>query len=258
MFAEERQNSIVSLVNRNGSVRVKELSEQFEVTEDSIRKDLTLLEKKGLLRKTYGGAVKRRINVHDIDVSQRKDKNIEAKQRIAGKAMELIKDGDMIFLDISTANLELAKLLTKSSLNVTVVTNMIDVMMEFVMPTSVRLIFLGGTFDRGHAGFVGSITMGQIVNYRFDIAFVGTVGVDVFENLVDTYMVEDGLTKRTVLNVSKKSYMMLESRKFNTDGTYKYAKVDDFTGAILEAAPPEDIREKLTEYNLEWLYPGMS
>lgn len=106
MFAEERQNQIVSLLNQNGSVRVKELSEQFQVTEDCIRKDLTLLEKKGLLKKSYGGAVKIRINPHDFNVSQRKEKNIEAKQKIASKAMGLIKNGDMVFLDISTANLE--------------------------------------------------------------------------------------------------------------------------------------------------------
>lgn len=85
MFAEERQNEIVNLVNRNGSVRVKDLSEQFQVTEDSIRKDLTLLEKKGLLRKMYGGAMKARINTHDLDVSQRRDKHIDAKKKLQKK-----------------------------------------------------------------------------------------------------------------------------------------------------------------------------
>ena len=69
MFAEERQEQIVRLVEQKGSVRVKELSEQFQVTEDCIRKDLTLLEKRGLLKKSYGGAIKRRVNTHDLHVS---------------------------------------------------------------------------------------------------------------------------------------------------------------------------------------------
>lgn len=254
MFAEERQNMIAAMVNKNGSVRVKDLSEQFQVTEDSIRKDLTLLEKKGLLKKTYGGAVKKRVNVHDLDVSQRKDKNIEAKQAIALKAMELIKDDDMVFLDISTANLELAKLLSKSMLNITVVTNMIDVMLELTSATTVRLIFLGGTFSRGRDGFVGSITVNQIINYRFDLAFIGAVGIDLFDNSVATYMVEDGLTKLSVLDNSKRAYMMLETRKFNMDGTYKYAKIDDFAGSIMETEPPEELMEKLNEYDIEWIY----
>lgn len=254
MFAEERQNMIAAMVNKNGSVRVKDLSEQFRVTEDSIRKDLTLLEKKGMLKKTYGGAVKKRINVHDLDVSQRKDKNIEIKQIIAQKAMGLIKDGDMVFLDISTSNLELAKLLAKSMLDITVVTNMIDVMLELTAATTVKLIFLGGTFSRGRDGFVGSVTISQITNYRFDLAFIGIVGVDLLDNSVAAYMADDGLTKHTVLNNSRRGYMMLETRKFNMDGTYKYAKIDDFTGAIMETAPPEELMEQMNEYGIEWIY----
>ena len=74
MLARERQNKIVEMVNTEGSVLVKELSELFDVTEDSIRKDLSLLEKKGLLKKTYGGAVKNRVNTHELYVSQRKGK----------------------------------------------------------------------------------------------------------------------------------------------------------------------------------------
>ena len=124
MFAEERHEQIVALVNRNGSVRVKELSELFQITEDSIRKDLTILERKGLLKKTYGRAMRKRVNLHDLNVSQRKDRNTQAKQMIASKAMKLIKDDDMVFLDISTANLELARLIVKSTLNIIVVTNM--------------------------------------------------------------------------------------------------------------------------------------
>ena len=168
--------------------------------------------------------------------------------------MELIKDGDMIFLDISTANLEFAKLLAKSLLNITVVTNMIDIMLELTAATTVKLIFLGGTFSRGHDGFVGSVTISQVSNYRFDLAFIGIVGIDLFDNSVATYMVEDGLTKHAVLENSKRSYMMLETRKFNMDGTYKYAKIDDFTGAIMEAVPPEDLMEKAKEYGIEWIY----
>ena len=223
MFAEERHEQIVALVNRNGSVRVKELSELFQITEDSIRKDLTILERKGLLKKTYGGAMRKRVNLHDLNVSQRKDRNTQAKQMIASKAMKLIKNDDMVFLDISTANLELARLIVKSTLNIIVVTNMVDIMLEFMVPTVSRLIMLGGSFSSGRDGFTGSLTDRQLEDFRFDLAFMGAVGVDVFDNSVSTYMVEDGITKRAALNRSKAAYMMLETRKFNADGTYKYA-----------------------------------
>ncbi len=254
MFAEERQNRIVELVEKNGSVRVKNLSEQFGVTEDCIRKDLTALQKKGLLRKTYGGAVQAKINEHNLDVRQRRDVNTEEKQRIAQSAMRLLNDGDMVFLDISTANLELARLIAKSSLRITVVTNMIDILAEFQKPTIAQLVFVGGRLNPGFDGFVGAQTIDRIVNYRFDTAFMGVVGVDVLCNEVTTYEIEDGLTKKAAIDHSRHSYMMLETVKFHMQADYKYATVDDFSGIICDAPPPDELLEKLKSFGIECIY----
>ncbi|MCI9646890.1 MAG: DeoR/GlpR transcriptional regulator [Lachnospiraceae bacterium] len=253
MLAEDRQNMIVSLVNENGSVLVKELSERFEVTEDSIRKDLTLLQKKGLLKKTYGGAVRVRVNVHDRHVAQRKGKNLEEKQKIAQKALDLMEDGDVIFLDISTSNLELAKLLAQSGRSVTVVTNMIDIMLVFSVETKIKVIFLGGTFSDGRDGFVGALTNQQIKNFRFDKAFMGVVSVDLESNHVTTYMAEDATTKKQILESSNKSYMMLETRKFASEGNYIYASVDDFSGAIMEKGVGAAVQKQMKRYAIEWI-----
>ena len=116
--------------------------------------------------------MRKRVNLHDLNVSQRKDRNTQAKQMIASKAMKLIKDDDMVFLDISTANLELARLIVKSTLNIIVVTNMVDIMLEFMVPTVSRLIMLGGSFSSGRDGFTGSLTDRQLEDFRFDLAFM--------------------------------------------------------------------------------------
>lgn len=234
MLVKERQDAIVSQVNTKGSVLVKELSEQFGVSEDSIRKDLTHLEKLGKLKKTYGGAVKIRVNVHDFSASKRKGKHIEQKIAIAKKAYDLILDGEMIFLDISTSNLELAKMIVQENRNVTVVTNMIEIMLVFTVETKAKLIFLGGTMNSEKDGFVGALTNEELEKYHFDKAFLGVVGVDLENNRVSTYDVEDATTKRVALACSTNAYMMLESRKLETDGNYKYAKIDDFAGCIME------------------------
>lgn len=253
MLAKDRQDMIVSLVNENGSVLVKELSERFEVTEDSIRKDLTLLQKKGLLKKTYGGAVKLRVNVHDYYVSQRKGKNLEEKQRIARKAFELIEDGDVIFLDISTSNLELAKLLIEHERPVMVVTNMIDIMLAFTGGAKIKLIFLGGTFSDGKDGFVGALTNQEIRQFRFDKAFMGVVGVDLGADTVATYSAEDAVTKKAILECSNKSYMMLETRKFAAEGNYIYASMEDFTGAVLDKEAGTAVQKQMKMYMTEWI-----
>jgi DeoR family glycerol-3-phosphate regulon repressor len=254
MFAEERQNIILTALHKNGKVEVKELSRKFKVTEDCIRKDLSILEKQGALKRVYGGAVKSRISVHNFDVKERKEKNREIKCEIASKAITLIKNNDMIFLDISTSNIELAKLLVKSNLNVTVVTNMVDVMLELSIESSVKVIFIGGSFNRGKDGFVGSMAISAISNFKFDIAFMGAVGVDLDDNSVFTYVVDDGITKKAVINSSKKKYIIIETEKFNMDGTFKYAQVDDFDGIITENKPNDDELNILKEYKLELIY----
>lgn len=255
MLAEERHNSIISQLNQFGSVKVKELSQMFNVTEDCIRKDLTYLEKQGQLKKIYGGAIKHRTIPHDFEVLDRVDKNIEVKRVIAMNALKLIKPGDTIFLDISTTNIELAKLLVASNKPVTVVTNCIDVILAVNVPGSnVKLLVLGGTNKEISSGFVGSITNEQIRKYRFDIAFIGVVGVDLELDRVSTFLPEDGITKYTAIKASDKSYMLLETKKCNEDGVYWYSKISEFTGAIMEKKPDAYIENLMDNYSIEWIY----
>ena len=249
MLARERQNTIVEIVNREGSVRVKNLSKKFGVTEDSIRKDLAHLEKDGMLKKTYGGAVRVRTNSH---VSQRIGKNVEEKRVIAKRAYEIIQDGDVIFLDISTINIELVKLIVEADRPVTVVTNMIDAILIMLheKDTKTKLIFLGGKLNRGRDGFVGTITNRNISNYQFDKAFMGVVGIEVNRNRVYTYDTEDALTKKSVMEVSNECYMLMEREKLSKDGNYKYAGIDEFTGLIMEESVEGTIMSKLKSYNI--------
>lgn len=253
MLADDRHNAIISYLNQFGSVKVKELSKLCNVTEDCIRKDLTYLENQGQLKKIYGGAIKNRITTHNFQISDRVDKNTETKRIIARKALSLINDGDTIFLDISTTNIELASMLVKSNKHVTIVTNCIDVMIAANNPESnVKLIALGGTSVELRGGFVGAITNSQINQYHFDIAFIGVVGVNLDQNRVSTYSTEDGITKKLAMDCSLKNYIILETRKFHEDGTFWYAKVSDFTGAIMDKAPDSSIKKLTNNYKIEW------
>jgi DeoR family glycerol-3-phosphate regulon repressor len=250
MFVQERRDKIVELINQQGQVRVKDLSEQFNVTEDLIRKDLVILDRGGHLSRTYGGAVRNRTNPHEFDVAQRKDKNTEAKAAIAARAFSLVNAGDFVFLDISTANVELARLIVQSSLELTVVSNMVDVMLQFTRPTRANFVFIGGNFSSGRDGFIGSLAIEEIERFHFDIAFMGVVEVDLYRNSVETYTVEDGLTKAAILKQSRKKYMQLESKKFNNEGTVKYSQIDDFTGIITEKALPDAIMKGLSRFEI--------
>ncbi len=254
MFVEERHNLIISSLEKKGKIKVKDLSSEFNLTEDAIRKDLAVLEKKGLLKRVYGGAVKSRENVHHFDVVQRKNQDIDIKTKIAENAVKIIKENDMVFLDISTSNIEIAKLLVKSNLKVTVVTNMVEVMLQLTVPSNVHTIFIGGEFNEGKDGFTGSMAISIIKNFKFDIAFLGVVGVDVYDNSAATYVPDDVMTKKTVIESSRKNYMIMETKKFNMDGSFKYASIDSFDGIVMEKKPSENILTQLEKFNLDLIY----
>lgn len=255
MFLEERQEAILNLLSRDGKVRVKDLSEMFKVTEDCIRKDLGALEKQGKLKRTYGGAVVRRENLHMLEVSKHRNTDVEAKRRIAQAAVKLIHEKDMVFLDISTSNLAIAELLVKTDREMTVVTNMIDILVVLARNPKIRLVFAGGKINKSRDGFWGGMTLDFISRLKPDIAFVGAVGVDVKENSVSTYDIEDGINKAAIVRVSKRAYVVAEARKLSSDGNYNYTSLDTLSGLITDAKPAEDICEAAEDYGVEIILP---
>ena len=255
MFLEERQESIMSMLTRDGKVRVKELSDKFRVTEDCIRKDLGALEKQGKLKRTYGGAVVLRENLHTMEVSKRRNTDVEAKRRIAQAAVRLINDKDMVFLDISTSNLAVAELLAKEQRELTVVTNMIDILVILAQNPKIRLVFAGGKINKSRDGFWGGMTMDFISHLKPDIAFVGAVGVDVKENSVSTYDIEDGINKAAIIRVSKRAYVVAEAKKLSADGNYNYATLDTLSGLITDSLPADDVRQAAADYGVEIIMP---
>lgn len=245
----------MAMLTRDGKVRVKELSEKFKVTEDCIRKDLGALEKQGKLKRTYGGAVVLRENLHTMEVSKRRNTDVEAKRRIAQAAVRLIHDKDMVFLDISTSNLAVAELLAKDQRELTVVTNMIDILVILAQNPKIRLVFAGGKINKSRDGFWGGMTMDFISHLKPDIAFVGAVGVDVKENSVSTYDIEDGINKAAIIRVSKRAYVVAEAKKLSADGNYNYATLDTLSGLITDSLPADDIRQAASDYGVEIIMP---
>lgn len=251
MLQQERHNQILAKLHLEGQVRVKDLSREFDVTEDCIRKDLTILEKNQKLKRVHGGATQLRENVHIIYANDRKDLRVTEKKIIAKKAVELIKPGTTIFLGISTVCLEIAKLIYQKNLNVMIVTNMIDIMQLFIQDGNTQLIFIGGSFNRGMDGFNGTLSIEQIKKFKFDLSFMGVVGIDIHEGKVTTYDVNDGLTKKEVIHSSKQVYIVAESVKLGLDGNYIFADMQDFTGYVCEKELNVKTRQKIEEYGIE-------
>ena len=131
MFVSERLEKILNLINEQGKVEVNKLSKYFKVSKDLIRKDLSKLEEQGLLERTYGGAIKKRQLSKTITIASRISENIEDKEIIAKKALKELEENQIIFLDISSINYIFAQEIIKNNLEITIITNMIDIMHLF-------------------------------------------------------------------------------------------------------------------------------
>lgn len=254
MFAEERHSEILNILNNEGKIVVKDLSNRFSVTEDCIRKDLKILESKTLLRRTYGGAIPYREAAHKESINHRKKLNLDLKSVIAKKAFDIIKDGETIFLDISTTNILLAKMLCKTKKKLTVITNMLDVMSALNSEeNNITVISPGGVLNKNFNGFTGSTTIEALSNYKFSRSFIGSCGVNLNDKSVTTFDADDGNTKKAIIRNSQKVYLVMESSKFYFDGTYKFAVLNDIDTIITDSMPNKDVLKILSKVKTDIL-----
>ncbi|MBU3090874.1 DeoR/GlpR family DNA-binding transcription regulator [Clostridium sp. CF011] len=251
MFIQERYKYILDLVEKDGKVLVKDLSIKFKVSESMIRKDLQVLEKKNLIQRTYGGAINiKRIIVNGENFFSRVEKNTELKEIIAKKAYSQIKENDTIFLDASTISYILAKLLIKSNKNIILITNMFEISSMIAVDCNIHFIFIGGDYNTIVGGSIGSHSIEQIKLYRCNKAFVGCSGVDLRDGNISTSVSEDANTKKTIMSISKETYLMALNERFNTDGIFKFSNITDFNSIITEDLPSKTIITLLEQYDI--------
>ena len=251
MFIEERYKYILDLLEQDGKVLVKDLSIQFKVSESMIRKDLQVLEKKSLLQRTYGGAIStKRTIVNGESFFKRVEKNTELKEIIAKKAYDQINESDTFFLDASTISYLLAKLLIKSNKNMTLITNMFEISSMISVDCKIQFIFIGGDYNAIVGGSIGSHSIEQIKLYRCNKAFIGCSGVDLRDGSISTCVSEDANTKKTIMSISKETYLMAPNERFNLDGIFKFSTLTDCNNIITEASPNKTIMALLEQYDV--------
>lgn len=251
MFIEERLEQILNILNKNGRVKVNELSELFNVSESMIRKDLQRLERDGFLQRTYGGAIQNREISKCDPITTRMNINLDSKEIISKKAFDLIEDGEVVFLETSSINFLLAKLIANSTKKITLITNMVIISPLFNDNETAKLICIGGVYDNKSGGVMGSEAIKSISKYNFNKGFLGSSGVNLITNSVETNSLEDGNVKELVISNSKEKFLLVEKEKFNLDSTYKFAALEDFDVIITDSDIADEIRDKLNKLTVK-------
>ena len=247
MFMEERLNEILEIIKEEKKVLVKELSAKFNVSESMIRKDLQRLEKEGKVKRTYGGAILERELSYDEKTNSRFFVDLESKSYLGKLVVDIIEDNDVIFLDISTTNHAIAMMLSDTKKNLTVITNMNRIAMEFDRAPNVHVILIGGHYNKRLGGTVGSAAVEQIKSFKITKAFIGAGGINVEDNFISNFNYDEAAVKKEILRCSKRRYIVANYEKLYKDGAYKFATLDDIDYIVTEKEPEESIKEILNQ-----------
>lgn len=209
-----RRNMILDQLNSDGEVFVDQLSKTHGVSEVTIRNDLDQLEKKRLLIRARGGAMKYSEGVGlDFGISEKDKINLQEKNRIGQYASTLVQEGDIIIIDSGTTTAELARKLDKFS-SLTVITNAINIAIILSKFQNINIIMPGGNMRMNSQSLVGPIAEKSLARIHVDRVFLGVDGVDPKDGIFTANM-EEAYLNEQMINVANEVIVLTDSSKFN-------------------------------------------
>ncbi|MBO5336557.1 MAG: DeoR/GlpR transcriptional regulator [Lachnospiraceae bacterium] len=252
MLAAERRNLILEKLQDEKRVVVNELSEQFGVSEETIRRDLDRLDKEGLATKTYGGAVLAENNNTDMPFNVRKKKNMQGKRIIADIIQELISDGDHIIVDPSTTAVSIVKAL-KGKKRLTVVTNSIEVLVELSDASGWDVIATGGTLRENYLALVGPKAVESINSFNVDKVILSCKGIDMEKGITDANEMFSQV-KKAMLHSASQKILAVDSTKFEKIAFSQICEVSGIDMVVTDVRPSDAWMEYFKDKGIVCLY----
>lgn len=253
MLAAERRNLILEKLQEEKRVVVSELSEQFEVSEETIRRDLDKLDKEGLATKTYGGAVLVENNNTDMPFSVRQKKNMHGKRIIANLIQDLITDGDHIIVDPSTTAVAIVNALKDNKKHLTIVTNSIEVLVELTDMQGWDIISTGGTMRENYLALVGPKALETINSFNTDKAIMSCKGIDMEKGITDANEMFSQV-KKAMLHSAKQKILAVDSTKFEKVAFSQICEVCDLDMVVTDVRPSDAWMEYFKDKGIVCLY----
>lgn len=248
MLAVTRRNKIKEILLENKSVVVTDLSEQFHVAEETIRRDLKQLEQEGFLIRSYGGAFIQEGSTNKIDYLLRMESYVKAKKTIAKKAHDLIEHGDSIFLDDSTTSYYLAETLLDK--RITVLTNSQIILSKISSYQNLNLLSTGGFFDKNTMSYSGKIALDTISNLYMDKSFFSCRMASVEKGLTDS-LDESARLRVILMKNSKKNILLVDETKMNKISLHKISDLKNVDAIISNKSFPEKWINYSKKHNID-------
>jgi DeoR family transcriptional regulator of aga operon len=248
MLTEERRDGIIQWLQADGKVLVKELSKRFKISEVTIRTDLIELQKRGLLRKSHGGAVLPAPGGGDPKLREEFRAHSAEKVRIGEAAAELIRNNETIILDSGIITQEIAKRI-KNRQNLKIITNGVNIAMELVGVGGVQVILLGGVLRSNSFSVVGHFAEDMLKHLNADKLFIAADGC-AMDFGISTPNMEESRVNQAMVTISREKYLTADSSKFGKSSLSRIGSLWDMTGVISDEGLSEEFRAEIEAHGL--------
>lgn len=249
LFLEERRQEILRRINELGRVSVGDLSQQFCVSEVTIRADLQALADSNLVVRTHGGAVTANRALPDISLSSRLTQQVREKDRIGEAGAAMVVDGDSIFLDSSSTALAIARQL-KDRRHVTIISNSLAVAHEMLDAPGVTVVMPGGTLRRETASLIRADSLDALRRFNIEKGFFGAHGLSVPEGLTDVSADEADM-KRPLVDMCRRVVAIVDATKWGRVGLASFARLDQIDCVITDTHVSTDLTDQVRAQGIE-------
>ncbi|MGM8364463.1 DeoR/GlpR family DNA-binding transcription regulator [Virgibacillus sp. W0181] len=233
-----RREEIVNILKTKDYAEISYLSQKFQVSEMTIRRDIEKLEKRNRVKRVYGGVRLKEVTERELErpIDERKSTNTLEKQAIAKKAAAFIEDGDVIAFDASTTAYELSRYI-KYKKKVTVVTNNINIAVELSDDPEITVILLGGFVRRTSLSLIGSSLSKYLESIFIDKAFISCKALNFTDGITDSLM-DEGEAKQAIIERSNKLFIVADHSKLDTIAFFKICPAKRVDSLITDSFIP--------------------
>lgn len=252
MLAAERRSLILEKLQNERKVVVSELSTLFDVSEETIRRDLDRLDREGLAVKSYGGAVLNENTGMDMPFNVRAKRNMKAKQEIASLVAGLVQEGEHLIVDPSTTAVAVVKAL-KSRKKLTVVTSSIEVLIELADVSGWDVICTGGSLRENYLTLVGPRAADAIRSFRADKAILSCKGLDLEQGVTDAHESLSQI-KHAMLQSARQRILVADRTKFGCVAFSRICGLPEIDTVVTDVRPEQRWMDYFAERGIECLY----
>lgn len=250
MLAQERYNKIQELLIANNAVRVSELTKLFDVSLETVRRDLEFMESQGMLKRVHGGAILKENGEIQSSRSKRQNVLVEQKKEIGEFVSRYISEGDSIAMDASTTNHAIASVLKTKFKKLTIFTNYLPIINELSDMPNYDIIIPGGILSNEELSITGDIAEQAVGKYRMNKMLMSVSGISLKDGLTD-FGFNEYQIKKKLMEISKEIYVVADSTKFGKVSLIKVCNFDDINMIITDSKLQDNIKHSFLKEGIE-------